>query len=255
MKSSRQYQFTNLLVDREEQGWLHLHFKPVNLMGGGDVPFQISWQFGDLREPDTLTQVGSGEFPADRFSSIPVPNFAVNSKGTLYVRIANDSLRNTMMFEGADSFELLLDIGTFHWNLFRALAIVWCRLAFLAVLGLLASSFLSFPVACMICLLVLMVSSSAGFLGEAIEWSTEDPSGDDPLWVVGPVLRPLAKGFIWLVPDFSKFDPVGNVVGGRLVPLMWVLQSIAVLILIKGLVLGVLGCVILTKRELARVVV
>jgi hypothetical protein len=178
----------------------------------------------------------------------------VNKEGTLYVRIRNIDPRNSILFEGADSFEVLYDIGTFHWNLFRALSIIWCRLAFLAVLGLLASTFLSFPVACMVTFLVLLVATGSGFLSEALEGAAVSPAGKDPMWVIGPLIRPLAGFFVWLVPDFSKFDPVGTVVAGRVVPLIWVMRSLTTLVFIKGLILGVLGCVVFTKRELAQVV-
>ncbi|MBI4581721.1 MAG: hypothetical protein HY718_18640, partial [Planctomycetes bacterium] len=172
----------------------------------------------------------------------------------LYVMIGNAEPQNTFTFEGDDSFELLYDVGTFHWNLFRAMSILWCRLAFLAALGLLMSSFLSFPVACMGCFLVFLVASSAGFLSTALSWITpmNNPGARDSLGLLGPILRPIAQAFIWIVPDFSKFDAGGNVANGRLVPLMWVIQSILSLILIKGMIVGALGCLVLTKRELAQ---
>ncbi len=249
----KEFKFSNLLVDRKE-GYVHLHFKPTHPTGASDVQFKAWWVSGDRRDLNTLTRENEGDFIVDRFHTIPIPTYAVNADDTLYVMLGNRDVRDTIVFEGADSLELLYGIGTFHWNLVRALTIIWCRLAFLAVMGLLASTFLSFPVACMSCFLVLAVASSAGWLSEAIKWVGPDSARGDPLWVLGPVLRPLAQGFVWLVPDFSKFDAVANVVGGRLVPLMWVLQSLAVLILLKGLVLGVVGCVVLTKRELAEVV-
>jgi hypothetical protein len=155
-------------------------------------------------------------------------------------------------FEGDEAFELMMDIGTFHWNLFRALSVIWCRLAFLAAVGLMASTFLSFPVACMGCFLVLLISSSAGFLSEAISQVTPESWQSDPLWFFGPVLRPLSKAFVWLLPDFSQYDAAGNVVGGRLVPLYWVIWSAVTLLAMKGMVIAAAGSLILTKRELAQ---
>jgi len=220
-----------------------------------DVIFPARWAAGDPNDPDTLTPEGYGEFICKRFNRIVIPTYAVNKEGTLYLRLMNVSNRETVVFEGDDSFELLYDIGTFHWNLFRALSIIWCRLAFLTILGLLASSFLSFPVACLACLLVWAVASYSGFLAQSIEYAHVSPTGEDPLWIVGPILRPLGTAFVWLVPDFSKFDAVGNVVSGRVVTLKWVIMTVVDLLLLRGLILGVIGAVILTKRELAQVVV
>jgi hypothetical protein len=248
----REFVFEDLLVDKEKDDYLHLHFKPLHTGGLPDTLFYARYEFGDPREPNTLIPGGTQEFVVDRFHSLPIPVRAVNSEGTLYVRLGNVSPTDTIMFEGDDSIELLVNIGTFHWNLFRALAILWCRLAFLAALGLLASTFVSFPVACMIGFLVLLVASSAGFLGEAMDWGEAGRVEKDPFLRASGMLRPLAMTFIWMVPNFSKFDAMGNVVSGRLVPLMWVMQSLAVLVVIKGAILGILGCTILTKRELAQ---
>jgi len=250
----REFVFRDLLVNRSEPGNIYLHFKPTSAVALDYLMFSVMWQCGDSEDVDTLTNVQKAEFPVDRFHTIEIPKRAVNKEGTLYIRMKNIDPRDGIVFEGDDSFEVLYSIGTFHWNLFRALSIIWCRLAFLAALGLLASTFLSFPVACMVALLVLLVAIGSGFLSEALQDVEVTATGKDPMWIVGPVLRPLANAFVWLVPDFSKFDPVGTVVAGRVVTLIWVMNSLATLVLIKGLILGVLGCVIFTKRELAQVV-
>jgi len=250
----RDFAFRNLLVNRDEPGEIYLRFKPTSATGLDYLVFRAMWQCGDREDVDTLTNVQQEDFIVGRFHSIPVPNRAVNKEGTLYVRMQNIDPHDSILFEGDDSFEVLYDIGTFHWNLFRALSIIWCRLAFLAALGLALSTFLSFPVACMVALLVMLVATGSGFLTEAIKEANVGYSGKDPMWIIGPLIRPLASFFVWLVPDFSKFDPVGTVVAGRVVPLIWVMQSLATLVFIKGLILGVLGCVIFTKRELAQVV-
>jgi hypothetical protein len=252
----REFKFTGLMVDRDRKNtYVQVHLKPTTPTRVDDLPWRVLFQGGDRSQQNTMAPESSVQLIAERSEQIPVPVYAVNPDGTLYFRMANLDPQNTMTFQGDDAFELLYDIGTFHWNLFRALSVIWCRLAFLAALGLLASSFVSFPVACMLCLLILMTASGVQFLHEAVGQVSIKPDGQDPLPIIGPVLRPVANTFLWLAPDFSKFDPVGNIVGGRVVPIMWILDSILVLILIKGLVLGVLGCVILTRRELAQVVV
>ena len=252
----KDFTFKNLLVNREDpKALLYLHFKPRSSAGVEDTIFKARWRCGDRNDINTLGPLQEADFIVGRFHSVPVPAWAVNKDGVLYVRMQNVDSRDTIVFEGSDSFEVLYDIGTFHWNLFRALAIVWCRLAFLAVLGLAASTFLSFPVAAMVTFLVMLVATASGFLTEAIAGVAQQGTLPDPLWIVGPVLRPIASIFVALVPDFSKFDPVGTVVAGRVVPLIWVIQSLVKLVLIQGLALGVLGGAIFTRRELAQVTV
>lgn len=238
-----------------EEGFVHLHIKPSHSGGAADVTFAAGWDAGDPDELNTRTAFETGEFIVDRYHTIPIPTYAVNKEGTLYVRFTNLSRRDAIRFEEEQSIELLTEIGTFPWNLVRALAIIWCRLAFVAAVGVLASAFVSFPVACMVGMVVLVTSLLSGWLGDAVGWMEPDPTGEDPLWIFGPILRAITRTFVWLVPDFSRYDAVANVVNGKLVPLMWVLNSMVTLVLIKSVLLGLLGCLILTKREVARVTV
>ena len=252
----RVFQFDNLLVDRTSEDLLYLHFHPIHASGVEDLLFPVRWQFGDPDDPDTLTMVDEGEFIVQRSHSIPIPAWAVNTDGTLYIRMQNLDPQRSFMMEGDDSYQVLFNIGTFHWNLFRALAIVWCRLAFLAALGLAASSFLSFPVACMVALMALFVSSASGYLIEAVDMLAPQYGHADPYGpVFGPFIRFITRLLVLLVPDFRTFNPTGTVVAGRVVTLLWVIQSFISLVLIKGLILGLVGSVIFTKRELAQVTV
>lgn len=314
----KQYTFKGFIVDREK-GWLHLRVKPTTATGVDDLPYKFMYQAGDPNEISTLTEQQVTEIISKRVSALPIPASAVNRDGTLYVAIANMDARNSMTFEGVESLQVLYDIGSFHWNLLRALTVVWCRLAFVAVLGLVASSFLSFPVACMGTFVILLMAATSGYVAEAFDWTVRWRNPMDvwlavwivrtgwlvmalgavlvcldiprrgwlatlavvaavALWVLAwwtvkdnaeytaarsmavpflshLVLPTLASDIIRVVPDFAKFNPVGNVVGGHVVTLMWVLQSIVVLVVFQGLILGIVGALIFTRREVAEVVV
>lgn len=252
----REYEFRNMLVQRAENEWIHIHMQPKSSVGVDDEVFVVAFQAGDPEEPETRTDPIRMEIVANRYVTVPLPARAVNSKGVLYLRFANLDPRNTIVFEGDDGFTVMYDVGTFHWNLVRAMSVIWCRLAFMAALGLLMSACFSFPVACIACFVTLFVATLFGFLSEAVEAAAPaTPEQQDPLWILGPVLRPLANAFLFIVPDFSKYDPVGNVVNGQNVTLMWVITSFVELILLKGLVLAIIGSVVFTRRELAKVVV
>lgn len=249
------YVFRGLMVDREKQDWVHIRIKPTSPSGVDDIVFPILWQAGDPDDPNTLTNVMNQEVPTERVSMIIVPVSAVGADGSLHFRMQNLNPRDTMVFEGRDSFELLFGLGTFHWNLVRALAIIWCRLAFVAAIGLFFSTFVSFPVAFILTLFVFLVSLMSGFLMESMDAASIRPDGKDPIWGalrLGYVLTPLGKLVVWLMPNFSQFDASGNVSDGRLVPIMWVLWSFVRLVAFGGVLLGLLGCVLLTRRELAR---
>jgi type IV secretory pathway VirB2 component (pilin) len=253
------FEFRNLLVDKRrqanpmDQDYVFLHIKPRHPGGTEDALLQSLIVCGDPREPQTMTREVAADYVVERFHDIPIPTFAVNSQNTLYVQIFNLSDKDSITFEGDDSLELLYPLGTFHWNTFRAIVITWSRLAFLAALGLMMSSFLSFPVACMASFLVYGAAAMKDWLSESFEWTTSGSFRQDAMWIFGPPLRFIGRIFVNLVPDFSYFDAVSNVVGGRLVTLNWVLQSLVLLVLFQGAVLVIIGCVVLTRRELARV--
>ncbi len=252
-RQGRVFEFRNLLVDKQKDEFLILHIKPRHPGGTEDASLKAVIICGDPGEPETMSPQISGEFVVERFHNVPIRTFAVNSQNTLYVQVYNMSEADSITFEGQDSFELLYPLGTFPWNTFRALAIIWCRLAFLASLGLMMASFLSFPVACMPCFLILGVGFTGSWIGESLEWTTSAPFREDTLWIFGPPLRLIARAFVELVPNFSKSDAAGNVVGGRLVTLVWVLQALRDLVVVQATLLAIAGCVILTKRELAKV--
>ncbi len=253
----REYEFPNLLVDRRKQAFVELQFMPFTPTGVDGVKLNAVYSAGDPTERDTLTPVHQREFVCERFHTIEIPNYAVNSRGTLYLRVINVNERDDIEFTDRDSgefrMELLLDIGSFHWNLFRALVMVWCCLAFLAAMGLAASSFLSFPVAVLACILVMLAALIAGFLGDAVGYLEPSPLGEDPLWLFGPLVRGGVRAFLWILPNVWNYIPVNNVVTGRVVTLKWVTVAIVDLVFIRAAVLAVLGCVVLTKREIAQV--
>ena len=137
----------------------------------------------------------------------------------------------------------------------RALAMLYCWLVFLAALGLFASSFLSFPVACMLCILIYTVGMGAGFFTEAVDNSdTLDPARD-PFGMAGPVFRLVGFAFLWVVPDFAFYDPAPRLVDGRLVSLVWLLRAVGLVAIARTVVIGALACVLFHRRELAEVVV
>ncbi|NLX12937.1 MAG: ABC transporter permease [Phycisphaerales bacterium] len=252
----REYRFDAPLVNREDPGTIQVRIQPASPAGTDHVMFRMLWQAGDLSDVNTVTRELESDFVAERYHVLQVPKSAINNQGVLHLRLANLTQPDTLIFTGEDSLELLYGIGSFGWNLFRALCIIWCRLAFLAALGLLASSFLSFPVACVLCLMILLVAIGHGFLNDAIQWTDKGAeTGSTPSRMYNIFSLITGRALLWIIPDFSRYDPIGNMVSGQVVTLMWVMLSFVELIFIKGLLLVLAGCTVFTKRELAQVVV
>ncbi len=257
----RTWTFEDLRVEREPGRFLHIRYKAqVSRFPPHDI-LRCRWVAGDAAKGAVQVLIDRADV-VDQFHVIPIRTESVAPDGTLKVTFWNvnpevpeRTFPTTVSFEGEDGLQVLYRVGTFGGNLTRTLAILYCRLAFLAALGLLASSFLSFPVACLVCLLVYFSAMGAGFFAEAIGYATATPVEGDPLGAVGVALRPLAQAFLWLIPDFGQFNPAPQLVDGRNVTLMWVLMAIGKLVLVKTVIVGLIACVIFHYRELARVVV
>jgi hypothetical protein len=156
-----------------------------------------------------------------------------------------------MNFEPEDRPTLLFQLGTFGGNLLRSSTIIYCRLLFLLAAGLCLSTVLGFPVASLVCLSLFLVATLSGFLSSAVALIPSTPDTSDFFEVLTWAMKLPAKAIIWLVPSFPDFNPVPTLVGGRAVTLIWVLDSIAKLVLIRVTLLGLLAFVLLQRRELA----
>ena len=81
-----------------------------------------------------------------------------------------------LLFPVEDGMEVLFPEGGFALNFARGLGIIFCWMALLAAVGLMAASFLSFPVAAFFSMAVLAVVLSSGMLAETVAsgsaWAT-----------------------------------------------------------------------------------
>ena len=55
----------------------------------------------------------------------------------------------------------------------------------------------------------------------------------------------------WVIPDFARFDPVETFVSGRNVSLVWVLQAVSELVLLKTVIILGLAMLLFYRREVA----
>ena len=57
----------------------------------------------------------------------------------------------------------------------------------------------------------------------------------------------------WIIPNFARYDAVETLVNGRNVSLVWVLQAITELVLLKSLIILGLAVLFFHRREVAEV--
>ncbi len=250
----RVYLFKDLLVDRSPDKVVNIYYKAAPGGVPEDEPWPMIWVAGDPSEGTRVVQMARNDL-AGRQHVVQIPADCVSDEGILRLEIHNRDARSTLRFSGEEGrMELVYGLGGFGWNLTRALVLIAWRLVFLAAVGLFFSSYVSFPIACMATLLIFFCSISVGFLGDSLEWVKPTEGQSDPLWILGPPLRALGSGFVWMITDLARFDPGPTLADGRVVTLMWLIIGAVELVFTRAVVLGFLACVIFTRRELARVI-
>ncbi|MHC4259827.1 MAG: ABC transporter permease [Planctomycetota bacterium] len=177
--------------------WYDVSVNPPNLQVHG------RWIVGDLRHIRYRTR---SRTPIEMFESkdlirtfreIEVPGAVVAEDGYLGVRFVNPSLNDTVViFPLEKGLEVLYKADTFTANFFRAVLLILFRLIFLACLGVMASTFLSFPVAILLCLVIFMTATISVFVIDSFYYVSEGISG-----VYSYAIKPIVQ----LLPQFDKF--------------------------------------------------
>ncbi|OHB79207.1 MAG: hypothetical protein A2Z25_12370 [Planctomycetes bacterium RBG_16_55_9] len=141
---------------------------------------------------------------------------------------------------------MLYKADSFTANFIRAGLLILSRLLFLACLGILTSTFLSFPVAILFCLVIFFTASVSGFVIESFDFLSEN---------MAVVYSYTFKWLIRLLPQFDKFNPSTYLVPAELLSWSVVARVALVMVCIKSLLLLVFALIIFSFREIARITV
>ena len=140
----------------------------------------------------------------------------------------------------------LYKADTFAANFSRAVLLIFIRLVFLAALALFAGSFLSFPVAILLCLAVFAMANMSGFINESFEFLGNN---------ISRVYYYSFKPLIGLLPQFDQPGISKYLVLARMFRWSQVAMLGTSTLLLKALPLGILSLIIFSYREIAKVIV
>lgn len=212
-----------------------------------------TWRIGDFRQIET----GQGRpktpiYEVQRSDTIRtyhefyVPADAVADDGFLSVAFFNNpTLNNTTII--LDDVEVLYHSGTFTDNFIRSLVLIYVRLAFLAILGVSLTTWLSFPVAILVCLVAFLAGTANGFILDSF-----DGLGMTLGLIYNFTLRPL----LWMLPQFDGvYNPSYYIINGRLIGAGFLAKTFFITVFIKGGLILLLGMWIFSRREIAKAVV
>ena len=189
-----------------------------------------------------------------------IPPNLVDAAGVLTVDFANLNDQPLMFPLGEEGetpgVEVLYKKGSFAPNFARGMILIYCSLGFLCALGLMAASFLSFPVAAFFSLALLFVGLCHGILEQivyeggitGVDSSTGKTASPSPVdWAAVRV----TKGMLFVINSIRDSFPVDNLSTGRMITWRQVFQSVLQIVMLGGGIFACSGMVIFTKRELA----
>jgi hypothetical protein len=247
------WEFNNI-KPKDPNQTLFIRFKYDVAVNPQDLSIYSKWVIGDVRQLRLGTPIETPLYSLDRkdlirtFREFAVPADAVAGDGYLALAFLNVPLNDTVViFPLEDGLELLYKADTFTANFIRAALLIFVRLVFLAALAVFAGSFLSFPVAILLCLSVFTMANMSGFIGESYQAvGTAQPGG-----LYSYFLKPL----IMLLPEFDQVSPSKFLVPARL--LSWSLLAWLgfTTVCLKALPLAIMSLLIFTYREIAKVIV
>ncbi len=148
-----------------------------------------------------------------------------------------------------DGLEISYSVGSYRANFVRVMLVLLVKIAFLSMLTICASTFVSFPVACLVSMGMFFMAESAGYLKDALEsYSTTTTKGQT--LYLQTVATWIATGVQRVFAIYADLKPTTKLVDGRLLSFSSMSAGVAVL-LGWTLVLYGAAVVIFRRRELA----
>jgi len=215
--------------------------------------FVALWQVG-VPEKTKLWRSEPMSLAPDTFHEFAIPPDLFDANGVLTIAFRNAN-STALLFPLEDGMEVLYPDGGFGMNFARGMGIIFCWMALLSALGLMAASFLSFPVATFFSLAMLMVALSSGMLAESVESGSvaagNEETGQAGHSVADVVLIPAFKGVLAVISLVKSYSPIEALSSGRSITWGELGLAFAQVVLLVGGVFAVMGIVFFNRRELA----
>lgn len=180
------------------------------------------------------------------FHEIEFPADVVPENGHLAIAFMNVSLNRTSITFPPGALAILYKADTFTANFIRAVLLILFRLVFLACLSVLASTFVSMPVAILLCLVLFSTATISGFVIESFDSLSANMSMFYSYTI---------KWMIRLLPQFDKFNPTKFLIQARLLSWSVLAQCAVFMVFIKSSILLLLAFFIFSYREIAKIII
>jgi hypothetical protein len=215
--------------------------------------FVVGWQVGAAGTTNFWESEPMSLAP-DTFHEFTIPPNLFDKNGVITIVAANPG-DTALLFPLDEGIEVLYPESTFTVNFIRGLAIIFFWLMLMTAIGLMAASFLSFPVATFFSLALLTVVLSSGTLAESVDSGSIAP-GDAEKGIPGRsaadfVLIPAFKGVLSVVQLVQDYSPIDSLSSGRSITWAELGLAFVQIVLVLGGFFAVLGMICFSRRELA----
>jgi len=213
---------------------------------GGEAPGNTLRSTWVIENPEGGRYQVSRNDPVRIPATLTIPAQVISAGGETTVRYINFTRTSVTILH--DDLAILYQVGSFEVNFLQGVLLTFVMLVSLTGVAIFAASFLSFPVACLLCFSMMPVSMLRGFLGDALKLSRTGET--DTVTYIGHYVFTLIEK---LLPDFATAVPADWLVKGMSIG--WPLVGMAGLwsVAVRTAVAVGLACLIFHKRELARV--
>jgi hypothetical protein len=205
-----------------------------------------AWQIGD-QSSTNVVQIEQASLSPDNFHEFQIPPNLFKSNGELDIVFLNVNPA-ALLFPLEDGMEVLYPESGFTVNFIRALGIIFCWLVLLSAIGLMAASFLSFPVATFFSLAMLALAFSSDTLAEAVGTGVT-PGTTQSIWDM--VITLVYECILYVLNLAEKFSPIDAVSTGRAIPWGELATAFGQIVLLLGGIFALVGIILFNRRELA----
>jgi hypothetical protein len=244
---AERYMFTGLESAKRSGSPLTFRYRVDMGSNRPDQTAKVTFVFN--RSGQIVQETGLGNW-----HTISLTPAAIADDGTVEVIVYNADLNTgfvnplTISFP-RDGMEISYSKGSYRGNFVRVMLVLLVKLAFLSMLTICVSTFVSFPVACLVSIGVFLMAEGAGFLKEALEnYSTVSKDGD--VLILQTIATWIATGVQWVFNIYGELKPTGRLVDGRLLSFGTMAGGIMVLLVWTTALYGA-AVAIFRKRELA----
>lgn len=178
-------------------------------------------------------------------ATLAVPASVVDAQGNMVLVFLNRSAGSVTILQ--DDVGVMYRVSSFEMNMVKATLLIMLQVSFLAAIGLFTSSFLSYPVACVVTLCVLPFTLAREFLLQAVSAPGQEV---DVFLFVGRVVMQVAN---IVLPDLNSTSPSDGLVGGLAFPWSFLGETAYLQIAVRTLLVLLAACAIFHRRELAQV--